>query len=88
VHSAVVEQANRDLRLKAHATSSILKRLCAKENIQLLFESGEFLYFDDSYKGPQGEKEPPGHYLEVAADPEEYQKYIRSNSPIGNERRL
>ena len=77
IHTGVAEYALKDLRCKSHIVSVICKRLEIKENVVLLYDKGEFDYFE-AYKGPDNENNPEPHFLDYAADPEEYEKYYKS----------
>ena len=77
IHSGVAEFARKDLRVKSHIVSAVCKRLELKENLVLLYDKGEFEYFE-AYKGPDNEKNPEPHFLDLASDPEEYEKYFQS----------
>jgi len=76
VHPCVTEAAFKDLRCKAHISLNVLKRLEVREGFLLTFEQGDFEYFE-SYKGPVGEDAPEPQFLELAADVEEYEKFIK-----------
>lgn len=78
VHPCVTETAFKDLRCKAHISLAVLRRLEARESFSLTYEQGEFEYFE-SYKGPNGENSPEPQFLDLAADPEEYEKFIKRN---------
>lgn len=77
VHPCVIEAGLKDLRCKSHISSSVLKRLEVREQFSLTFDQGQFDYFE-TYKGPNGEEGPAAMFLEAAADPEEYSKFINS----------
>lgn len=87
VHCAVAEYAKKDLRYKGHIVSSICHRLELKEKIVLLFDKGEFDYFE-TYKGPADEKSPQAQFLELAADPDEYSKYLKSKKYLAMQEKI
>ncbi|OMJ86351.1 hypothetical protein SteCoe_12138 [Stentor coeruleus] len=79
VHSVVIDMALKDLKFKAYVTGTVCMRLEMKEKFKLLYEKGEFDYFE-SYKGPDNEPSPQPQFLDPAADPEEYKKYFKGNT--------
>jgi DNA-binding MarR family transcriptional regulator len=77
IYSGVAEYAAKDLKCKSSIVSVICKRLEQKESIGLLFDKGDFDYFE-TYKGPDNQQTPEPHLLDASADPEEYEKYFKS----------
>jgi hypothetical protein len=82
VHPSVIEAGAKDLRCKSHLSASVLRRLETREQFSLTFDQGDFDYYE-TYKGFQGQTEPASMFIEAAADPEEYSKFINRNSPEG-----
>ncbi|CAG9321242.1 unnamed protein product [Blepharisma stoltei] len=76
IHSRVIEHALKDLLVKTHIVSSVLRRLAWKEKIELLYDRGDFTFLD-SYRSPNDEVGPEGHFLDIGADPEEYNEFSK-----------
>lgn len=79
INSGIYIQTVRNLKVRAQVISNVLLKLAHKEKFKLLYDKGEFKYYDKEYKGFKGAKTPADHLLDLSADPEEYTKNMKCN---------
>jgi hypothetical protein len=77
INTGVYLQTARNLNIRAQVISNVLLKLSHKEKFKLLYDKGEFKYYEKEYRGFKAAKSPPEHLLDLAADPEEYTQNIK-----------